>query len=172
MVAGSLALLPFINYGLEQVEETMVEGLGSLQVGGAIGQVTAAAEFINPGSELVEGILEELETVRSIAEAHNPARDEDSGDEEEPEPPTPNYEALQHLHALLRYNEAQAWVEADQVLLRLLCNYERELSARHLEEIASKQIFAHSTTTDLMEYGIPLLMGIAQAERMHPYIKL
>ncbi|KAG9240574.1 hypothetical protein BJ878DRAFT_483724 [Calycina marina] len=111
----------------------MAEGLRQLQVGGAIEQVPTATEFINPGSELVEDMLEKPEIVKSIAEAHNPARDEDFGDEGKPETPTSIYEALQHLNALMRYNEAQAWVEADQVLLRLLRTYEREISVRHLE---------------------------------------
>ncbi|KAG9243039.1 hypothetical protein BJ878DRAFT_543676 [Calycina marina] len=81
-----------VEPGLEQVEETVAEGLRRAQLG-AIEQVPTAAEVINPGNELVEDILEELEIVRSIAEAHNPALDEDSGDEEELEPPISNYEA-------------------------------------------------------------------------------
>ncbi|KAG9245294.1 hypothetical protein BJ878DRAFT_566832 [Calycina marina] len=93
MVACSL------NSGLEQVEDIVVEGLRRLEVGRAIEQVATAAEFMDPGGELAEDILEELEIVRSIAEAHNPARDEDSSHDEEPEPPISNYEALQHLHA-------------------------------------------------------------------------
>ncbi|KAG9243193.1 hypothetical protein BJ878DRAFT_543526 [Calycina marina] len=78
------------------IEEAVAEGLRQLQVGGAIKQVPTAAEFIDPGSELVEDILEELEIVKSLAEAHNPARDENSGDEEETEPHISNYEALKH----------------------------------------------------------------------------
>ncbi|KAG9245690.1 hypothetical protein BJ878DRAFT_541034 [Calycina marina] len=131
MVAGSLDLLSFTKYGLEQVNETVAEGLRRLQVG-AIEQVPTEAKFINPGSELVEDILEELDIVRFIAEAHNQAQDEDSGDEEEPVPLISNYEALQQLYALMRYKETRAWVEADQVLLRLLRTYERKISARHL----------------------------------------
>ncbi|KAG9244829.1 hypothetical protein BJ878DRAFT_541910 [Calycina marina] len=114
--------------GLGQVEETVAEGLRRLQVGGAIEQMPTAAVFINPRSELVESILGELEILRSIAEAHDPACDDDSGDEEEPEPPISNGEALQHLHVLMRYEEGQGWVEADKVLLRLLRTYERERS--------------------------------------------
>ncbi|KAG9240700.1 hypothetical protein BJ878DRAFT_560117 [Calycina marina] len=124
----------------------MAEELRRLQVGGTIEQVPTAAEFINPGSELVEELPEELEIVRSIAEARNPARDGGSGNEEELEHPISNYEALQHLHALIGHKEAQARVEADQVLLRLLRTYEKEISARHLGERAGKLIFAHSFT--------------------------
>ncbi|KAG9242583.1 hypothetical protein BJ878DRAFT_481900 [Calycina marina] len=114
------------------------ERLGRLEVGGGIEQVPTAAEFINHGSELGEEIVEELGIVRYIAEAHNPAREEDSGDEEEPEPPLSNYGALQHLYTLMSYEQTQAWVETDQVLLRLLRTYGR-VSARHFEERASKQ---------------------------------
>ncbi|KAG9243187.1 hypothetical protein BJ878DRAFT_481338 [Calycina marina] len=95
---------------MEQVEGTVAEGLRQLQVG-AIKQVPTAAEVIDPGSELVEDILEELEIVRSIAETHNPAWDEGSGDEKEPEPHISKCEALQHLHALMRFKGAQAYVE-------------------------------------------------------------
>ncbi|KAG9245649.1 hypothetical protein BJ878DRAFT_541089 [Calycina marina] len=105
---------------------------------GAIEQVPTTAGFTNPGSELMTDIIEELEIVESIAEAHNPALNGDSGDEEEHEPPISNCEALQHLHALTRDKEAQAWVKVGRVLLRLLRTCEREISARHWER-ASKQ---------------------------------
>ncbi|KAG9242063.1 hypothetical protein BJ878DRAFT_569631 [Calycina marina] len=89
-----LVVLHKADSGLEQVEETVAEGLRRLQVEGAIEQVHIAAQFTNAGSMLVEETLWEQEIVRYTAEAHNPAREDDSGDEEEPKHPISTCGAL------------------------------------------------------------------------------